>query len=81
MNRNGNARASEDVAAQILETFYSEDLTPGKWLGTEAEMAERFSVSRRDFLKSAGVGSLAASVAGVAEADDSVPFSIPSNRK
>jgi xanthine dehydrogenase YagT iron-sulfur-binding subunit len=33
------------------------------------EKPERFSVSRRDFLKSAGVGSLAASVAGVAEAD------------
>src|ERR1700674_4100829 len=33
------------------------------------ENAERFNVSRRDFLKSAGVGSLAASVAGVAEAD------------
>jgi xanthine dehydrogenase YagT iron-sulfur-binding subunit len=33
------------------------------------EKSERFSVSRRDFLKSAGVGSLAASVAGVAEAD------------
>ena len=33
------------------------------------EKAERFGVSRRDFLKSAGVSSLAASVAGVAEAD------------
>ena len=33
------------------------------------EKAERFGVSRRDFLKSAGVSSLAASVAGVADAD------------
>jgi xanthine dehydrogenase YagT iron-sulfur-binding subunit len=33
------------------------------------ESSERVSVSRRDFLKSAGVGSLAASVVGVAEAD------------
>ena len=33
------------------------------------EKAERFGFSRRDFLKSAGVGSLAATVAGVAEAD------------
>jgi len=33
------------------------------------EKAKRFSVSRRDFLKSAGVSSLAASVVGVAEAD------------
>ena len=34
-----------------------------------SEKPKRFSVSRRDFLKSAGVSSLAASVAGVAEAD------------
>ncbi len=33
------------------------------------EKPKRFDVSRRDFLKSAGVSSLAASVAGVAEAD------------
>jgi GntR family transcriptional regulator, transcriptional repressor for pyruvate dehydrogenase complex len=46
MNRNGSARASEDVAAQILEAFYAEGLQPGEWLGTEAKMAERFNVSR-----------------------------------
>ena len=46
MNRNGSARASEDVAAQILEAFYAEGLRPGEWLGTEAKMAERFNVSR-----------------------------------
>jgi GntR family transcriptional repressor for pyruvate dehydrogenase complex len=46
VNRNGSARASEDVAAQILEGFYAEGLKPGEWLGTEAKMAERFNVSR-----------------------------------
>jgi DNA-binding FadR family transcriptional regulator len=39
-------RASDDVAAQILQAFYSERLKPGEWLGTEAELAERFNVSR-----------------------------------
>ena len=37
------------------------------------ENSERFSVSRRDFLKSAGVGSLAATVAGAAELDAQAP--------
>src|ERR671932_2352085 len=49
MNRNGGSRqgrASEDVAAQILRGFYDEGLKPGEWLGTEAELAERFNVSR-----------------------------------
>jgi GntR family transcriptional regulator, transcriptional repressor for pyruvate dehydrogenase complex len=49
MNRNGSqrqGRASEDVAARILHAFYSEGLKPGEWLGTEAELAERFNVSR-----------------------------------
>src|ERR671932_2223723 len=49
MNRNGGSRqgrASEDVAAQILDAFYTEGLKPGEWLGTEAELAERFNVSR-----------------------------------
>jgi GntR family transcriptional regulator, transcriptional repressor for pyruvate dehydrogenase complex len=48
VNRNGSTRASEDVAAQILDAFFTEGegLKPGKWLGTEAEMAERFNVSR-----------------------------------
>jgi DNA-binding FadR family transcriptional regulator len=32
--------------AQILDTFYAEGLKPGEWLGTEAELAERFNVSR-----------------------------------
>jgi DNA-binding FadR family transcriptional regulator len=51
-------RASEDVVAQILDTFYTEGLKPGEWLGTEAELAEQFNVSRvtiRD-----AVGALAA---------------------
>jgi DNA-binding FadR family transcriptional regulator len=61
MNRNGNGRqgrASEDVVARILDGFYTEGLKPGEWLGTEAELAERFNVSRvtiRD-----AVGALAA---------------------
>src|SRR5947209_17196739 len=49
MKRNGSARAgraSEDVAAQILNGFYADGLQPGEWLGTEAELAERFNVSR-----------------------------------
>ena len=46
--RNGgrSIRASEDVVAQILNTFYTAGLKPGEWLGTEAELAERFNVSR-----------------------------------
>ena len=39
-------RASEDVIAQILDAFYSEGLQPGEWLGTEADLAQRFNVSR-----------------------------------
>lgn len=39
-------RASEDVAAQILNSFYVDGLQPGEWLGTEAALAERFNVSR-----------------------------------
>jgi DNA-binding FadR family transcriptional regulator len=39
-------RASEDIAARILEAFYAEGLKPGEWLGTEATLAERFGVSR-----------------------------------
>lgn len=49
MSRNGGqrqTRASEDVAAQILRGFYDAGLKPGEWLGTEAELAERFNVSR-----------------------------------
>ena len=38
-------RASGEVAAQILATFY-DGLQPGDWLGTEAELADRFGVSR-----------------------------------
>ncbi len=40
------ARASEDVAAQILNSFYVDGMQPGEWLGTEATLAERFNVSR-----------------------------------
>src|SRR5258707_5471154 len=39
-------RVSDDVAAQILRGFYADGLKPGEWLGTEAELAERFNVSR-----------------------------------
>jgi GntR family transcriptional regulator, transcriptional repressor for pyruvate dehydrogenase complex len=39
-------RASEHVAARILDSFYSDGLKPGEWLGTEATLAERFNVSR-----------------------------------
>jgi GntR family transcriptional regulator, transcriptional repressor for pyruvate dehydrogenase complex len=39
-------RASDDVAARILNSFYSDDLRPGQWLGTEASLAQRFNVSR-----------------------------------
>src|SRR5258707_1351231 len=39
-------RVSDDVAAQILNAFYADGLKPGEWLGTEAELAERFGVSR-----------------------------------
>ncbi|HEV7664477.1 MAG TPA: FCD domain-containing protein [Chloroflexota bacterium] len=48
MSRSGSRpqRASEDVVAQILDTFYTERMKPGEWLGTEAELAERFNVSR-----------------------------------
>ena len=48
MNRNGGRapRASEDVVAQILDAFYSAGLKPGEWIGTEAELTERFNVSR-----------------------------------
>src|SRR5438105_9276456 len=46
MSRNGTQRASEDVAARILHSFYADDLKPGEWLGTEAGLAERCSVSR-----------------------------------
>jgi GntR family transcriptional regulator, transcriptional repressor for pyruvate dehydrogenase complex len=49
VTRNGGprqGRASEDVVAQILDAFYTEGLKPGEWLGTEAELAERFNVSR-----------------------------------
>jgi DNA-binding FadR family transcriptional regulator len=49
MTRSGTprqGRASEDVATQILNSFYAEGMQPGEWLGTEATLAERFSVSR-----------------------------------
>ncbi|MBV9131723.1 MAG: GntR family transcriptional regulator, partial [Chloroflexi bacterium] len=49
MNRNGaprQGRASEDVAAQILNSVHTQNLKPGEWLGTEADLARRFSVSR-----------------------------------
>jgi len=39
-------RASEDVAAQLMKSFYTDGLKPGEWVGTEATLAERFNVSR-----------------------------------
>lgn len=39
-------RASEDVVSALLHAFYTEGLQPGEWLGTEADLAERFNVSR-----------------------------------
>ena len=39
----------------------------------DCSKAPRFSVSRRDFLKTAGISSLAAGVAGVAEAEEQTP--------
>src|SRR5438270_1216037 len=48
-SRNGTqrqGRASEDVAARILQSFYADGLKPGEWLGTEAGLAEHFNVSR-----------------------------------
>src|SRR5438270_2282121 len=48
-SRNGTqrqGRASEDVAARILQSFYADGLKPGEWLGTEANLAQRFNVSR-----------------------------------
>ena len=39
-------RASEDVAAQIVESFYTQNLKPGEWIGTEAELGATFNVSR-----------------------------------
>jgi len=49
MSRGGpqrQARASADVAAQLMKSFYTEGLKPGEWVGTEATLAERFNVSR-----------------------------------
>jgi GntR family transcriptional regulator, transcriptional repressor for pyruvate dehydrogenase complex len=49
MNRSGaprQGRASEDVATQILSSIHAQNLKPGEWLGTEADLAQRFSVSR-----------------------------------
>jgi DNA-binding FadR family transcriptional regulator len=34
------------VVAQIVDAFYTAGLKPGEWLGTEAELADRFNVSR-----------------------------------
>jgi DNA-binding FadR family transcriptional regulator len=34
------------VATQILQAFYAEGLKPGEFIGTEANLAERFNVSR-----------------------------------
>jgi GntR family transcriptional repressor for pyruvate dehydrogenase complex len=39
-------RASQEVASQIVRAFFDEQLKPGEWIGTEAELAERFNVSR-----------------------------------
>jgi GntR family transcriptional repressor for pyruvate dehydrogenase complex len=47
-------RASEDVVAQIKESFFN-GMHPGDWVGTEADLAGRFGVSRitiRDAIRS-----------------------------
>jgi DNA-binding FadR family transcriptional regulator len=49
-------RVSEDVAAHIVRAFYSDGLKPGEWLGTEANLAERFNVSRVTMRVGAGGG-------------------------
>ena len=53
--RPGAARsASEGIVAQILDALHAGDLAPGDFLGTEAELAQAFSVSRlpvRDALR------------------------------
>jgi DNA-binding FadR family transcriptional regulator len=49
MSRGGpqrQGRASEDVATQLMKSFYADGLKPGEWVGTEATLAERFNVSR-----------------------------------
>jgi DNA-binding FadR family transcriptional regulator len=38
--------AADAVAGQILRAFFAGDLKPGAWVGTEAELATRFGVSR-----------------------------------
>ncbi|MCS5734530.1 FadR/GntR family transcriptional regulator [Herbiconiux daphne] len=40
-----NARASEDVVNQIKEAFF-DGMSSGDWVGTEADLATRFGVSR-----------------------------------
>ena len=47
-------RASEDVVAQIKQAFFN-GMKAGDWVGTEADLAERFGVSRitiRDAIRS-----------------------------
>lgn len=39
------SRASEDVVAQIKRAFFN-GMKPGDWVGTEADLAQRFGVSR-----------------------------------
>ncbi len=49
-----NMRASEDVVAQIKQAFFN-GMRSGDWVGTEADLAERFGVSRvtiRDAIRS-----------------------------
>jgi len=49
-----NTRASEDVVSQIRQAFFN-GMKPGDWVGTEADLAGRFGVSRitiRDAIRS-----------------------------
>ena len=49
-----NTRASEDVVAQIKQAFFN-GMGAGDWVGTEADLSERFGVSRitiRDAIRS-----------------------------
>jgi DNA-binding FadR family transcriptional regulator len=43
---NRRVKMAEDVAYQIRRRILDENLPPGHWLGSEAEMVERYGVSR-----------------------------------
>jgi xanthine dehydrogenase YagT iron-sulfur-binding subunit len=63
-------RSAEQPGGQAHEPGERSQARPG---GSDAPSGGRSGVSRRDFLKTAGVSSLAASVAGVAEVEAQAP--------